>query len=393
MKTLHSLFFLVLVLLLGCLPVSAWDSITHEWFAKKICEDFDCSCETNIVAGSVIPINKFKDAYRRFCYNLTDACLSPGWSCPAERDCPAYEQMDNWLGVAQKKTGCPSWYNVGIAGNYYLDSQEFFRQVSGEKQDECAVPFEQSVGRLLELGQENWTVCKCGICTTYSDFQGYVRKYADSLDFMVRSGQYDPKRVIVVSNSIDRELAEDLFSVIRGTGFEVINVGVSGLPEFKNERHIIFLGGHRSPEGVGELVADILDDKEKKLLLADRSASRLFVKTNVYHPGQAVYIFAGYEKEQTRLSWLVKKDWMIERLRGAVEIVDCIRDADCGEPFYEGFSCKDETLVRTLNKPKCLKNECKIQIELENVERCTAGKYCVPGEPRCFWRTKEGSIV
>ncbi|MFC2154245.1 hypothetical protein ACFLRC_02045 [Candidatus Altiarchaeota archaeon] len=369
---------------------SAWDSTTQEWFAREVCERFDCGCEKHIVSGALKPIEVFKDLYTHYCYNLTDACFREGWRCPEVRNCPALEKMDAWMGEARESHGCSAWHDIGTAGNYFLDSREFFRQVSGASLKECVEPFENSVSQVI--GQEKWTVCKCGVCLDANEFYPLVEEFSNQIGFMVRLGEYDTRRIVVLANSLDNGLAQDLYPFLRGAGFEVLKVDADQFENYKNEKFILILGGHRSPEGVGDIVNGVLKDKEKTSLILSATSTKSFEKANVFHPSQVVFVFAGHEKEQTQQAWMAGKDRVVELLRGSVEELECVRDSDCGEPFYGNYSCQNFYLTQALNKPKCANYECKIQLELEKVERCTAGKYCVPGMSRCQWLTENEGI-
>ncbi len=376
------LFLFVFVLLAG--PAAAWDQATHAWLARQVCAEFDCDCEYHIVTGAQLPAERFTNDRDSMCFNRTDACFGDDWRCPTPRTCPADTQVENWLARAKEKRGCAAWHDVGVAGAYYFEGREFFNQVLGASERDCVSPFEESVGRLIQRNQSNWTVCRCGVCVSKKDLEDMAADYADTLGFMVRLTSHETKRVVVVANSIDRALADDFYTFLGGSGFSVVSVGADHLKYHKDEPYLFFLGGHRSPEGVGGLVSPLLSEKEKRQLLTSPTAAKSFVKTNVYRPGQVVYVFAGHEKEQTRLAWQQAKDEVGRFLTTRVTDT-CLADADCGEVSPGSYSCDGENLVQAVHIPKCVNGVCKTVLSHEHVERCTAGKYCVPGESRCRW--------
>jgi len=116
------------------------------------------------------------------------------------------------------------------------------------------------------------------------------------------AGQADG-RIVVVSNSIDGALAQELYGYLKDTGMDVIPANGTTFQSYSAEKYIVVLGGHHAPEGVGDIVDSLLTEKEKNLLLKSNNSSFLFVKTNVWAKKQVVLVFAGYEKEQTRIAW------------------------------------------------------------------------------------------
>lgn len=115
-------------------------------------------------------------------------------------------------------------------------------------------------------------------------------------------------RIVVIANSIDGALAQELYWLLDTAGVEVIPASGVTFQSHATERFIIVLGGHHAPEGVGQIADFLLTDEEKNLLLKSNNSSFLFVRTDVWAKKQVVLIFAGYEKEQTQLAWMQNKE-------------------------------------------------------------------------------------
>jgi hypothetical protein len=110
------------------------------------------------------------------------------------------------------------------------------------------------------------------------------------------------KAVLVLANSIDHDMAGDLYNTLSRHGYETVHVTAQGFAELNSSRYIIILGGHRSPEGVGDIVGGMLSGVEKKRLLSGPGAGFMFRRSDVWSAGQVVWILAGYGKEDTRLA-------------------------------------------------------------------------------------------
>ena len=106
--------------------------------------------------------------------------------------------------------------------------------------------------------------------------------------------------ITVVGNSIDLPLVQGYLDNYRAAGVAVTAISAQQLPAHMNDSIIMILGGQRAPEGVGEISGGILTDSEKNQLLSSPNAKVFVIAANVWASKQKVYVFAGYEKEQTR---------------------------------------------------------------------------------------------
>jgi hypothetical protein len=98
--------------------------------------------------------------------------------------------------------------------------------------------------------------------------------------------------LIVVANSIDSNLNSDFTDFLR-SGWDVSIVHPSEFDAYRTSPYIIILGGHKAPEGTGELVKTILTEDEK-------TSDLITVKLQVWQPHQVVVVIAGSEREETR---------------------------------------------------------------------------------------------
>ena len=136
-----------------------------------------------------------------------------------------------------------------------------------------------------------------------------------------------PEPTIVIANSIDKVAIGPLIFRLDRTG-PVLQKPASKLSDYKDyNKNIVILGGHNAPEGVGDIVSDLLTESEKRSLLASPKASKKFVKEDVWVTGQTVTIYAGYERAQTWSAWASE----IDGVRVPIEPADmaCDADADC----------------------------------------------------------------
>jgi|Deesub1362B_J571_1020462.scaffolds.fasta_scaffold05958_2 hypothetical protein len=106
-------------------------------------------------------------------------------------------------------------------------------------------------------------------------------------------------KIVILANLIDYALATDLFEYLRNAGYEVIHVLPENFDSYKSEKNIIILGGHKAPEGVGEIVGDLLS-AEQKAMLEKPGAVEMFTSRDIWAPGQRVIVLAGNTREETK---------------------------------------------------------------------------------------------
>ncbi|MBU7023311.1 MAG: caspase family protein [Theionarchaea archaeon] len=102
--------------------------------------------------------------------------------------------------------------------------------------------------------------------------------------------------VVLLTNSIDRELNSDVIDVLEGN-YDVTVVDASGFEPYRTSTYIIILGGNKAPEGVGDIVETVLSEQERNEIGTEK---RMLTKLNLWHEGQVVVLFAGPDREQTQ---------------------------------------------------------------------------------------------
>jgi rhodanese-related sulfurtransferase len=118
------------------------------------------------------------------------------------------------------------------------------------------------------------------------------------LVILAQTAQAD--QITIIANSIDTPLNRGFMDALEAQGHSVGLYSAGDLDAVKGHNLIIILGGHRAPEGVGEIVDDILTDREKDYLLSDWGSKKLSRIPDVWSEGQTVVVLAGHGKAQTR---------------------------------------------------------------------------------------------
>jgi hypothetical protein len=104
--------------------------------------------------------------------------------------------------------------------------------------------------------------------------------------------------VAVLANSIDYPESFGLLTLLRKNGFEVFHNPASLFDNCKQSKFIVILGGPKAPEGVGEIVREILTEDEQNSVRRPK-AKMIFVKNNVWADDQKVIVLAGVNRELT----------------------------------------------------------------------------------------------
>lgn len=108
------------------------------------------------------------------------------------------------------------------------------------------------------------------------------------------------KEVILVANSIDFELAEEdnIIGFLKGKGFDVIRIEANLFEEYKTSELIVILGGPDAPEGIGEIIRNILTNEEQEKIR--NGEMNKYMKRNIYGTPQRLFIIAGKDRNKTR---------------------------------------------------------------------------------------------
>lgn len=173
--------------------------------------------------------------------------------------------------------------------------------------------------------------------------------------------------VLVVANDIDHALAKTMYTTLMTAGANVTRITAMELPMRRDGDFIIILGGHRAPQGVGEVVSTLLTSMEKRYLEGFESSSQVFPRNN-NTLGRPVYVAAGYDREQTRKAWL----------RGLADFVEQLRmdDGTLIEPEDSGqYECSDYCTKEGFSAGTCRMNafEC---IQNRETRNPSGSRYC-----------------
>lgn len=147
---------------------------------------------------------------------------------------------------------------------------------------------------------------QCGIRTVYFSFEVEAGRDENSHKLLrnavewASSFEYKPvlKNVVILANDIDWELkGKVLAESLERAGFKVTHVYAKDFDKYRTERLIIILGGPKAYEGVGEIVQEVLNEKEQELIIEGKR--RIFVKANVWTKPQLVIVIAGKDRHLT----------------------------------------------------------------------------------------------
>ncbi|MFQ5800619.1 MAG: hypothetical protein ACE5HH_02715 [Candidatus Hydrothermarchaeales archaeon] len=108
-----------------------------------------------------------------------------------------------------------------------------------------------------------------------------------------------------MANSIDSALADEFLSYLKANNIIATVINASDFTETAKveNRLIIILGGPDAPEGVGEIVSEVLSDSEEAAVRQTGSQT-MYVKYNAYTDrysyNQVVIIVAGSDRSNTQ---------------------------------------------------------------------------------------------
>ena len=108
------------------------------------------------------------------------------------------------------------------------------------------------------------------------------------------------REVLLVCNSIDYEMAGDeLKRVLTEKGYTVRRITPDEFDIYRwFSPKVILLGGHKSPEGMGEIVTTLLTEAEKTMI--EKTGPYQFAHDNVDFKKQSMIFLAGKDREGTR---------------------------------------------------------------------------------------------
>jgi thioredoxin 1 len=110
-----------------------------------------------------------------------------------------------------------------------------------------------------------------------------------------------PIKVVVVSNTIDH--SPELIEYLQQE-FEVISITAEEFPNYQGYQFYVILGGPDAPEGVGDIVKNVLSSREIEYLRTTEEYN-LFIRVK---DGKTFFVLAGADRDQTRLAVTDMKD-------------------------------------------------------------------------------------
>lgn len=129
-------------------------------------------------------------------------------------------------------------------------------------------------------------------------------------------GKIGGGRAVILANSIDWNLAGSLVDFLESEGFTVVHATAENFDQYKDEKFIIILGGHKAPEGIGEIVSELLYPEDKmyieekgKYKYWDWNARKSL--KDKWCKGQKIAIFAGNTRKETALAHIEFRDKLI----------------------------------------------------------------------------------
>lgn len=119
---------------------------------------------------------------------------------------------------------------------------------------------------------------------------------------------------MVLANSIDHDGASSLYAFMRANGVTPTFTNAESFDEHKYVKDVIILGGHGAPEGVGDIVDQLLTSSQKQALETP-DATAYHTLTDEYSIGQHIHVLAGYTEDDTQMAWNQNKDALLEALQ------------------------------------------------------------------------------
>ncbi len=124
------------------------------------------------------------------------------------------------------------------------------------------------------------------------------------------SGAQGGRQLIVVANDQSFELASAWVNFLKNESVPFTRIMPSDFEKYKKEKNIVILGGPTEPDGVGEIVKQALT-KEEQDYMSEEGRFRMYVKKDVWAPGQNVMVFAGSDsKAAAKARTVSRQKWI-----------------------------------------------------------------------------------
>jgi len=118
---------------------------------------------------------------------------------------------------------------------------------------------------------------------------------------------------LLLANSIDANVSAAFLEYLRSMGVAVEKVSASEFQSRKDAENIIILGGPDAPEGVGEVVREVLTEEEQSSLRIPGNRG-IFIHENPWHPGAGtITVLAGSDRYETwKAAWENRERFTLE---------------------------------------------------------------------------------
>jgi len=140
---------------------------------------------------------------------------------------------------------------------------------------------------------------------------------ADNIDYLPMTMLPSTKlSVAIITNSIDKVLAQEFFGFLKNQGIGINVVNASEFEKVKTSKFLIILGGPDAPEGIGEIVKQLISEDEQKFLRR-RGNRKMYTLTNNYATGQVIHILAGSDRAETKNAHAENKQSIVAKVKGS----------------------------------------------------------------------------
>ena len=121
------------------------------------------------------------------------------------------------------------------------------------------------------------------------------------LALLAMTGTSAKPRIIVLANDIDFNLSADFFGFLGNKGMETVRATAADFETYKSEKFIVILGGPDAPDGIGNIVKQILTTQEQNTIRLKDNRMK-YVKIDPWGKlsGQRVTILAGSDRNETK---------------------------------------------------------------------------------------------
>jgi hypothetical protein len=249
--------------------------------------------------------------------------------CGSKDDAPAPREAQRWFDIAGNESDtCTRVYDFCIGAAYYAKAGNPLNQIVGEE-DDCYKKIVDGVEGAIISRKGSFRVSESKCEFKHSDYTQEIvvtdRRIKDIISSLVEIGEKIPKKtielrgkVVLLANSVDSELNRGFIGSLKSEGIEVAEAKAEEFTTLRYADCVIVLGGHHSPEGVGEVADTLLYSDEKENISLKEGAKLKAVRENVWTLKQKIFLLAGHEKEDTRDAVKEYGDELINELKACV---------------------------------------------------------------------------